>query len=134
MPFVRPADIRDLGVLQEFDQFNCVTAEVLASGSCIVAGFEDEVLAYATVTRNFFNRRFVEFLFVHPDHRRKGVADVLLEFAERQVPGEALWISIALGNFPVQSLLHRRGYKHSGVVNDLSVIPELIYHKPAVGG
>jgi len=71
---------------------------------------------------------------VHPDHRRKGLADALLGFAETQVPGEALWVSTALGNFPMQTLLNRRGYTHSGVIHDLAKVPELIYHKPAQNG
>ena len=130
MPFVRMADPADLEALQSFDQFHEITPEVIRSGNCIVAGFDDAVFAYATVTRQFFGRRFVEFLFVHPDQRRKRLADTLLAFAEAQVPAEALWISTALGNFPMQTILHRRGYQHSGVVHDLAKVPELIYHKP----
>ena len=130
MPFVRPAIPADLEALQSFDEFNEISAEVIRSGCCIVAGFQDSVLAYATISRHFFGRRFVELIFVHPDQRRKGLADALLAYAEAQVPNEALWISTALGNFPFQTLLHRRGYRHSGVVHDLAKVPELIYHKP----
>ena len=134
MPFARSAHPADLEALHAFDQFNQITAEVIAGGNCIVAGFDDAVLGYAILSRQFFGRRFVEYLFVHPDHRRKGLGDKLLSFAEGQAPGEALWISIALGNFSVQTLLHRRGYRHSGVVHDLAKVPELIYHKPGVEG
>ncbi|HEY4328866.1 MAG TPA: GNAT family N-acetyltransferase [Phycisphaerae bacterium] len=133
MPFVRPANPIDLPVLESFDEFQEVSAEVLQKGNCIVAGFDDAVFAYAIISRGFFNRRFVELIFVHPDQRRKGLADALLAFAENAVPAEALWISTALGNFPMQNVLHRRGYKHSGVVHDLAMVPELIYHKPAKG-
>lgn len=132
MPFVRHAVPADLPVLESFDQFHQVSAPVITSGNCLVAGFDDTVFAYIILSRQFFNRRFVEFLFVHPDQRRKGLADALLAYAESLAPTEALWISTALGNFPIQSLLNRRGYKHSGVIHDLAPIPELIYHKPAV--
>ena len=131
MPFVRPANPADLAALQAFDEFQEVTAEVLRAGNCIVAGFDDTVYGYVIISRSFFGRRFVELLFVHPDQRRKGLADALLTFAEDAVPAEALWVSTALGNFPMQYLLNRRGYKHSGVVHDLAKVPELIYHKPA---
>ena len=133
MPFVRPADLHDLPALESFDQFHQVSIEIINAGGCIVAGFEGVPLAYAIISRHFYGRRFVEFLFVHPDHRRRGLADALLGFAEKDGVGEALWISTALGNFPIQTLLHRRGYKHSGVVHDLAPVPELIYHKPGAG-
>lgn len=131
MPFVRLAHIADLEALESFDQFHEANAEVIRSGNCIVVGFDDTVLGYVILSRHFFGRPFVEFLFVHPDQRRKGLAQALLEFAERHVSDEALWISIALGNFPMQNVLNRRGYQHSGVIHDLAKVPELIYHKPA---
>ena len=130
MPFARLAHPRDLEPLLSFDQFHQITPQVIDSGNCIVAGFDDTVLGYIILSHNFFGKRFVEFLFVHPDQRRKGLAQALLEFAERQAPDEALWISIALGNFPMQNVLNRRGYQHSGVIHDLAKVPELIYHKP----
>jgi len=130
MPFVRSATLLDLPALQAFDQMHEATAEAINAGTCIVAGFDDAVLAYAIIARTFFTRRFVEIIFVHPDQRRKGLADALLAFAEAQSQDEALWISTAVGNFPMQSVLHRRGYEHSGVVHHLAKVPELIYHKP----
>ena len=130
MPFVRPAVSADLAALEAFDDFHEISAEVLQAGGCIVAGFDDAVFGYLTISRNFFNRRFVEYLFVHPEQRCKGLADALLAYAEAAAPREALWISIALGNFPVQTLLQHRGYKHSGVIHDLAPVPQLIYHKP----
>jgi len=132
MIFSRPAHPDDLEQLLSFDQFHEITPEVLRSGNCIVAGIDGLVLGYLTVSRNFFSRRIVEFIFVHPDHRHCGLGNSLLEFAEKQEPTQALWISIALGNFNIQTLLHQRGYKHSGVVHDLAPVPELIYHKPPV--
>lgn len=130
MPFVRPAVPADLPALEAFDEFCEVSEELLRAGGCIVAGFDDTVFAYAIISRNFYKRRFVELIFVHPDQRRKGLANVLLAYAEAAVPGQALWVSTALGNFPMQTLLNRRGYRHSGVIHDLAPVPELIYHKP----
>jgi GNAT superfamily N-acetyltransferase len=130
MPFVRPANPNDLADLQSFDHFNEITAETLQTRNCIVVGIDDRLLGYAILSRHFFGRPFVELLLVHPDHRRHGLANALLHAAESQSPAEALWISTALGNFPMQSLLNRRGYKHSGVIHDLTKVPELIYHKP----
>ena len=86
MPFVRPAVSADLPALEAFDEFHEISAEVLQAGGCIVAGFDDAVFAYLTISRNFFNRRFVEYLFVHPDQRRKGLADALLAYAEAAPP------------------------------------------------
>jgi len=59
MPFVRQANPRDLSQLLAFDQMQEISAGVIESGNCIVAGFHDEVLAYAILSRNFYNRRFV---------------------------------------------------------------------------
>ena len=129
MPFVRLATSADLAALQAFDQMYEATASAIKAGTCIVAGFDDAVLAYAIVGRSFFTRRFVEFVFVHPDHRQKGLANALLAFAEAQFPQEAVWISTSVGNQPMQTVLHRRGYKCSGIIHDLAEVPELIYHK-----
>ena len=132
MPFVRPAVLADLSALVAFDEFREISEEALRSGACIVAGFDDTVFGYVMVSRSFFKRRFVDLIFVHPDKRRSGLANALLAYAEAAVPNEALWVSTALGNFPMQTLLNRRGYKHSGVIHDLTLVPELIYHKPAI--
>ena len=129
MPFVRQAVAADLPALQVFDQMYEATAGAIKAGTCIVAGIDGVVLAYAIVGRSFFARRFVEFVFVHPDHRQKGLANALLGFAEVQFPKEALWISVSVGNQPMQTVLHRRGYKCSGMLHDLANVPELIFHK-----
>src|SRR4051812_35529282 len=65
MPFVRPANPKDLPALLAFDQMQEISAQVIESGNCIVAGFDDAVFAYAILSRNFYNRRFLEIIFVH---------------------------------------------------------------------
>ena len=40
-----------------------------------------------------------------------------------------IWISTNIENLAMQRLLHERGYRLTGVVNDLGKVPELFYVK-----
>jgi len=130
---VRPAVTDDLDAVSAFDQFKVVDAKVIADGRCHVAVRDDRVAGYAMVHRHFFRRPFVEFLVVHPEHRRRGVCGALLDWAESWANADRLWISTGQDNATMQQVLVRRGYRQAGLVADMFAVPELIYSK-VIGG
>jgi predicted GNAT family acetyltransferase len=48
------------------------------SGECWVVENAEIVIAYAIMNYSFFGRGFVQIAYVHPSHRRKGLASQLL--------------------------------------------------------
>mgnify|MGYP002626763896 CR=1 FL=1 len=68
---IRPATHADLPAIAAFDPFKAADADAVDAMRCHVAVLADEVAGYVMVHRHFFRRPFVEFLAVHPDHRRR---------------------------------------------------------------
>ncbi len=132
MSFVRQATLADLAPITSFDEWDVVTEERIRSGTCYVAGLDDVIMAYGIFDRSFFGRPFVATLFVHPDHRRSGLGSALMSHFEDALSEGKLWISTSIENLPMQTALHKRGFRLSGVVNDLGRVPELVYHKVIV--
>jgi N-acetylglutamate synthase-like GNAT family acetyltransferase len=126
---VRFARESDMDRLREFDTWKQATLERIQSGECLVAERDGMVSAYMVVNRNFFGRHFVAFVIVAPEARRSGICGELLAHVESQCPDPKLWISTALTNTPMQTLLEKREYRLTGVVHDLGDAPELIYYK-----
>lgn len=126
---VRTACENDFDRLQEFDEINEATKERIRSGECLVAEIDGVVSAYAVVTRGFFERPFVAFLYVAAQKRRAGLCSALLAHIESECKGPKLWISTALTNTPMQNALEKRKYQFSGVVHGLGEVPELIYYR-----
>jgi len=133
--FVRAATADDASTLRAFDEWNVVTAERIAGGECFAAGFADAApLAYGILDRSFMGRRFVAILFVHPDHRHRGLGRALLAHFETVVTRDRprdgkLWISTSIENLPMQRLLHQRSYVSAGVVDGLGRVPELFFYR-----
>lgn len=129
-PFVRAARPEDLPTLRAFDEWDVVTEQRIADAECWVAGFDDALptpLAYGILDRSFMNRRFVAILFVHPDHRSRGLGRALLRHFESLVTDEKLWISTNIENLAMQRILHDHGYVQAGVINGLGKLPELFF-------
>jgi GNAT superfamily N-acetyltransferase len=72
----------------------------------VIAG---KIVAYGVFRRSFFDRWFVESLYVAADQRRSGRGTLLLKFFEARVksPGE-IWTSTNRSNRPMRTLLRRR--------------------------
>jgi ribosomal protein S18 acetylase RimI-like enzyme len=103
----------------------------LAERSAWVLVRKQSVVAYGVLRRSFFDRWFVESLYVSADCRRTGCGSRMLEFFEARVStfGE-LWTSTNQSNRAMQQLLKKRGYVRYGRVTGLDRgDPELIYCK-----
>ena len=102
----------------------------VAAGTCFVAVSEDEVIGYGVLNYNFYNNGWLEILYVHSDHRRRGAATALLKHLETLCKTSKLFISTNLSNLAIQSLLAKFEYVLSGVIHNLDEgDPEIVYFK-----
>jgi len=102
----------------------------VVSGSCYVADDGGELIGYGVLDYNFYGQGFVEMLYVHAAHRRRGAGAVLLRHMESLCRTAKLFTSTNLSNLPMQSLLGREGYVPSGVIHNLDEgDPEVVYFK-----
>lgn len=104
--------------------------EAVAAGTCHVAVAGGEVVGYGVLNYGFYREGFVEMLYVHPGHRRRGAGAALLRRLEGLCRTPKLFTSTNLSNLPMHALLARLGYTVSGVVDNLDEgDPEVIYFK-----
>lgn len=126
--FVRMAKQGDLPQLESFDEWEEASAARVDAGECAVSGFESAVSAYIVFDTSFLKENFIAYLLVHPDFRRRGLGDALLEYAECHFNSGTVYISTGLRNAAMQGALEKRGYGITGVV-DLEGHSELIFVK-----
>ena len=113
-----------------FDEWKQATPETVAAGEVLVACDENgSPCAYGIFNRSFFRRPWIATLFVHRDHRRRGFGNALLDHMEQACGSSRIWISTELPNLAMQSLLSRRDYRLTGVVENLQKNPEMFYFK-----
>ena len=100
------------------------------SGSVYVAILNGEVVGYTVLQYTFYSQGFIAMLYVHPDHRRKGIGSELVRYVESVCRTEKLFTSTNESNRPTQGLMAKLGYVPSGVINNLEEgDPELVYFK-----
>jgi GNAT superfamily N-acetyltransferase len=88
------------------------------------------LIAFAVLTKNFFDQYFIELLLVHPNHRRKGTASTLIRHIEKILPAEKLFTSTNVSNVPMQVLCKTLGFVVSGWIDNLDEDdPEIVYFK-----
>src|SRR5437870_5591241 len=127
--FVRKAELSDLAVIEAWKDWHHAKRESIEAGECHIAGRDSHPLGYGILNRAFFERAWIALLFVHEKHRREGIGNALLEHMERVCGEPRIWTSTELPNLPMQTLLKKRGYELSGVIENLQKNAELIYYK-----
>lgn len=101
----------------------------------IAKDLQGSCLGYAWYTLNgtFYRLPYLRSIAVHPDHRRKGIASLLLDHFEEQGFKSATHVFLLVSDFnhEARKLYHDRGYKQVGAVEDLFVkgVTELIHVK-----
>jgi GNAT superfamily N-acetyltransferase len=102
----------------------------IAARRCWVGEYAGAVAGYAALTTNFFNRDFVELLYVAESARRNGVGDAILETIERARRSGRIFTSANESNMAMRALLGRRDYQPSGTILNLDPgDPELVFVK-----
>jgi ribosomal protein S18 acetylase RimI-like enzyme len=119
----------DLIARQQDERRKFIRREV-ASGNCFVAVADDEVIGYGVLNYTFYDNGFIEMLYVHSDHRRRGAGETLLRLMESLCRTPKLFTSTNLSNLPIQSLFAKSGYELSGTIYNLDEgDPEIVYFK-----
>lgn len=127
--FVRPASAEDLKILTEVAEFGDLRPESVTAGECSIAGIDDAPLAYGIFNRSFFGRPYVEFIYIRKDRRGEGLGNSLLNHFETECEERRIWTSTNLSNQPMVQMLNKRGYRLSGVIENLIKVPTLIYYR-----
>ena len=134
---VRPATLADFDGIVALDsnyphgspRAEAVRAWVEA-GCAYVALEGTEPVAYAVMSRSFFDRAFVELLMVGARFRRRGIATAMMRHLAGISPTDLLWTSTNESNAPMRALLEAEGYIPSGAVEGLDEgDPELFFRK-----
>jgi GNAT superfamily N-acetyltransferase len=129
MHVVRPAMLEDLPAMQAWNDWHHAKRESIEAGECHVAVIDGRPFGYGILNRSYFDRAWIALLFVVEAKRREGLGNALLEHMEDVCGAPRIWTSTELPNVPMQSLLKKRGYHLTGVVENLQKNPELFYYK-----
>jgi ribosomal protein S18 acetylase RimI-like enzyme len=93
--------------------------EALVAGHCRVTFDGETIVGYIIVTpRRFFGRDFIDSLGVAVDHRRTGVASMLLEHVLSSAV-RTVFTSTNESNSAMRALLDRQGWTFAGSVTGL---------------
>jgi GNAT superfamily N-acetyltransferase len=122
----RHAGTQDRRVLQTFDGGTAndllrraAIDAAIASRHCWVAESSGRVVGYGILSRNFFNRDFIERVFVAEDARRKGAGTALLSAMEKVIRDDRVFTSAHDANAAMHALLLKQGYRQSGSIENL---------------
>lgn len=88
---------------------------------------DEELVAFAVIGE-FFGHPFLELIATLPSQRRLGVATALMAHIEAAFEGDRLFVSTNESNDIMRRLLVKRGYRVSGMVENLDPgDPELFF-------
>jgi len=102
----------------------------IAARRCWVAEQGNRIVGYGLLARNFFDRDFIELIYVAEDARRAGAGSSILAAIEHACHNAQIFTSTNESNAPMRTLLAKRGYTPSGRIENLIPgDPELIFVK-----
>lgn len=126
---IREATLSDLGAIDSFDIFAGERSAEVERGECFVVVEEQQVVGYIVYNHSFYLMPFIQFLCVNPKFRRRGFASELLEYVEGICDDDKLFTSTESDNLPMLKLLNRRGYRISGVIDNIQEQVEVVFCK-----
>ncbi|HKY42486.1 MAG TPA: GNAT family N-acetyltransferase [Pyrinomonadaceae bacterium] len=119
----------DLIAVRENERWEFIKRSV-ASSTCYVVVAENEVSGYGVLNYTFYGHGWIDMLYVHSNHRRRGAGEALLRHLESVCETPKLFVSTNLSNLAMQSLLVKLEYVLSGVIHNLDEgDPEIVYFK-----
>lgn len=102
----------------------------IAARRCWIAERAGQVVGYGVTTKNFFNRDFIELVYIAEGERRSGAGGALLSTIERSVRANRVFTCANDSNTPMRALLEKCGYEPSGRIENLDPgDPELVFVK-----
>lgn len=109
----------DLATNPTREHFNFIQAAI-TSRTGYVARIGPETVGYAVMAKTFFGHAFISHIFVHPDHRRKTLASMLIHYLEENAGSEKIFTSTGQSNQPACALFEKLGYQTSGQIENLN--------------
>ncbi|MBC7912153.1 MAG: GNAT family N-acetyltransferase [Pyrinomonadaceae bacterium] len=129
MTQIRKAVPGDLEAINSFDIFSGDRSLDIERGECFVAVEEEQVAGFVVFNHSFYLRPFIQFLCVATEFRRRSLADKLLEYVEGICDGDRLFTSTESDNLPMLKLFDRRGYRVSGIIENIQERAEVVFCK-----
>ena len=133
---IRQAEEKDITAICSFDHLAQIVERrrfiqnSVRSGTASVAILDGQVVGYAVLEYSFFAQGFMAMLYIHPEHRRKGIGSEIVRHVESICKTEKLFTSTNESNLPMQALMAKLRYIPSGIINNLDEgDPELVYFK-----
>ena len=136
-PNLTRATLSDLDRLAEVDarlandrSHRRFARRVLELGDSWLATIADCPVGYALVSRNFFDRPFVDTLVISPARRRQGIGAALLGRCAEAHEEDRIFTSTNTSNAAMRALLARELWLPSGRIDNLDADdPELVFVK-----
>ena len=133
---IRQAEEKDITAICSFDHLAQIVERrrfiqnSVRSGTASVAVLDGQVVGYAVLEYSFFAQGFMAMLYIHPEHRRKGIGSEIVRYVESICKTEKLFTSTNESNLLMQALMAKLRYIPSGIINNLDEgDPELVYFK-----
>ena len=85
---IRQAEEKDITAICSFDHLaqreerRTFIQNSVRSGAASVALIDEQFAGYAVLEYSFYGQGFMAMLYVHPDHRRKGIGSALVHHVE----------------------------------------------------
>jgi ribosomal protein S18 acetylase RimI-like enzyme len=129
----------DLGVLCELERDvpgseadPDLLPDAMRAGGVIIARSDGAIAGFVLFAPWFFGRMLVARVSVARDHRRKGIASLLLQHVMKRAGSAGLFISTNRSNTGAQRLYEKLGFERSGEIDNIDAgDPELIYFAKA---
>jgi GNAT superfamily N-acetyltransferase len=138
---LRPATTDDLAAILAVDRDHGVPPRVewlrrrIDRGECMLALVTDEsgrgeLAGFLVDDDAFFDRTFIRLVVVSKKHRRHGVGNALVADAEARARTPTVFSSSNRSNTALHSLLRKRGWVESGIIEGLDELdPEVVFRK-----
>ena len=80
----------------------------------VIAVIENEIVGFSSIEKN----GYLDFMYVHKDHQRKGIAKKLLEEIERKAVEQKNFEVFAYVSRTAKPFFEKAGYRHTGNKTD----------------
>ena len=124
MAELRAAQAGDVGAIVAMDPSSLGSpGEIQAlvrEGASLVAVERGQVVGFLALRPgHFYQRDFIDLLFVAPGWRQRGLGRTLMRAALRHATTSRVFVSTNESNTPMRHLLHSEGWTPSGILTGL---------------